>query len=475
LLARSTALAILFAGSLAGGVCAADNAFAADFSLPKASECVVQISGRISPGDFKRFRSFAEAELPPAHPESSFNKTVCLNSPGGDLGEAALFARYIFEQGIGTVVDEGQRCFSACAIMFMMGTAIGAELGYINRRLHVRGSLGFHRPVLDVSSSAPSDSDRLLSRAYDAAMARAMDLLIVANNRAPWGNVQMMKPDLVQAMLQHQGDDFFLIDTVDKAGRWEIEVFGFDYPSLTTEEQAYYACENSLQWSIGTTEDDITYATVNRLPPKPTASADMAKATAIRSSDGSTAFEVTGREAGYASVGCYVSQPKGYTNPVGCGVNEYTRVTVGAAACTADNYEEMMLALNALAIFNPKLKLAEIPDYLATTAEPRKAEVSIPAAPSVTHPRCYVLRGTSVLDEKRCTMEESAKKLLGRDANVTSFQWPEGTRTVVVRYVDDGSVELNGVSTTPYSRDGYDSCYHNSNTGNDFCYARSLH
>jgi hypothetical protein len=69
----------------------------------------------------------------------------------------------------------------------------------------------------------------------------------------------MMKPDLIQEMLRNVGTEMYLIDTIDKVGRWEIELFGFDDPPLLDIEQAHYACENALQWQSGLTTEDITY------------------------------------------------------------------------------------------------------------------------------------------------------------------------------------------------------------------------
>ncbi|MGO7690430.1 hypothetical protein ACC696_38560, partial [Rhizobium ruizarguesonis] len=59
----------------------------------------------------------------------------------------------------------------------------------------------------------------------------------------------MMKPDLIQAMLSHFGNDLYYIDTVDKAGRFEIELFGGCESTGLTEAQAYYACENGFHSS----------------------------------------------------------------------------------------------------------------------------------------------------------------------------------------------------------------------------------
>ncbi|TWF47940.1 hypothetical protein FHW37_1093 [Neorhizobium alkalisoli] len=62
--------------------------------------------------------------------------------------------------------------------------------------------------------------------------------MILANNHFPWSNSTMMRPDLVQQMLDHIGNDLFYIDTVEKAGGFEIDILGMPKGNGLTQEQA---------------------------------------------------------------------------------------------------------------------------------------------------------------------------------------------------------------------------------------------
>ncbi len=80
--------------------------------------------------------------------ESSSADTICLNSPGGSVLEGVKLAKQFYKQGVGTVIPAGAECHSMCAILFMMGIAQGPEVSFVNRKLHVTGTLGFHRPIV---------------------------------------------------------------------------------------------------------------------------------------------------------------------------------------------------------------------------------------------------------------------------------------------------------------------------------------
>jgi len=191
---------------------------AATIGKSDSSNCVMVIRGEIVQGDFDKFVALAKVLLPGNDGESTSRDTVCLDSPGGKLAEGVKFAKYFYHDGVGTVIDDGQECYSACAIMFMMGTATGDEVAFANRKLHVGGKLGFHRPFADIPSGTAIDSGALRF-AYAAAFSSALDLIAVANSKSPWSSQPMMKPDLIQGMLQHIGNDMLMIDTVDKVGR----------------------------------------------------------------------------------------------------------------------------------------------------------------------------------------------------------------------------------------------------------------
>lgn len=413
---------------------------AATITKSSSINCVLAIEGDIRAGDFEKFLEM-EKLFPPHDGESSSNARVCLNSRGGSLTEGVRFAAHFYKNGIGTVVDAGQGCYSSCAIMFMMGVATGDEVSFVNRRLHIHGSLGFHRPYINIKSEGPAEPETL-SAAYDNALKSALDLIALANSKAPWSREPVLKPDLLQAMLQHVGRDMFEIDTVDKAGRWDVELFGHRDPALLTEEQAYYACQNSLTWPSSLTTDDITFNDQLRGGVK-----------RVDTPDATPAFQVEGYNNGYVYAGCIISSRGGAL--YGCGIDETTSVILGSGNCDETNFTDRSHTLNLISVHNPTTAKSSLGDLIASKSA-----------------RCAVLKGPETIDDEPCDVEEIALAGAGLpDAKaVTHYKWPSGGRTVVVHY--EGRIEINGVRTEETRRPGLGLCYHNSNTGNLFCVQR---
>jgi hypothetical protein len=246
------------------------------------------------------------------------------------------------------VIGDGQSCVSACAVMFMMGIAKGEEVSFINRKLHVGGELGFHRPYTAIDTDQLVTA-RALNFAYDAAFEAAMKLLIIANNKTPWSNSQMMKPDLIQLMLQHVGSDLFLVDTIDKVGRFEIELFDFDPPKLLNEEQAFYACENSFSWQYGLTKENKKYLGLKKSYDE--SGTPLSKP--LSNKRGDVAYQVTGLDSGYVDASCVISGSG--KNLEGCGLNESTSVTLGQGACNGDNSQYLTLRRRSFRLENLEL------------------------------------------------------------------------------------------------------------------------
>src|SRR5690606_32690653 len=143
-----------------------------------------------------------------------------------------------YETGVGTVVRSGDLCASACALMFMMGRASGSEVSFINRKLHIGGVLGFHRPSLQLLTDDAFGS-RDIEASYDMAVTSVVDYIVLANKTAPWSNQPMVLADLVERIFATPSDEMYFIDTVEQAARWDIELIGVRYPSAIDEERAY--------------------------------------------------------------------------------------------------------------------------------------------------------------------------------------------------------------------------------------------
>lgn len=410
---------------------------AANIKPVETPECKIRLDGEIKRGDFAAFLAIAATTLKGEQGESTAKDVICLNSPGGSLSEGALFAQYFYKNGVGTSIGDSDQCYSVCAVMFMMGVAKGAEVSFVNRRLHILGSLGFHRPYLDIAEEGLIEK-KALSVAYDAAFESALDLLAIANSKAPWSNEAMLPSDLLQSMLKHIGADLFLIDTVDKAGRWKIEIFGYQVPKSLTPDRAFYVCENSLQWQIATTDEDITFERF--------AIGNLNIVQTTTSEGGEDIFVVTGLASGYAYEGCIVASGKAGLSA--CGADEYSSTTLGDGMCGVEDFERKLTSnISPLAMFNPRRTLASLgkPETGATL-------------------RCIVIRAGIAVDDELCALEWQlqAKK------QIVKFTWASGAQTVLT--YADGNFTINGSATARETSPIFGDCFQNPVTGNDFCY-----
>jgi len=411
--------------------------------------CILEIVGPIEQGDYEEFVKIAKEEFPGSDGESTRRDIVCLNSPGGSLSEGVLFAKNFLKMGISTVVRANESCFSVCAIMFMMGSFTGDEVKGLSRKLHVKGTLGFHRPYLQIDEQKLVDV-KLLALAYDAAFAAALDLISIANTSAPWSADPMMKSDLVEVMLSHIGNEFFYIDNVDKAGRWDIQLYGYTVPKTSTLERAFYSCENTLQWQMGTTKKNTALEFVYLRGYIPTLPINSE-----RNKEGQTVMSITGLDSGYVNENCLITVDA--ERILGCGFDENTSVSFGSNECTLNTSSKRYSYTTELSQIYAWTTLKE----LALRSE-KQILVARPA-------RCFVFSGTTELDNQLCFAGFGGKVSL--DQPTISFLWPSGSKTVL-EITKDGPL-INGSRAVSNYRQGFDQCFENTISGNVFCFRAS--
>lgn len=231
-------LLILAAAFLCNSVMAAEIVRSTD------PECRLDIEGPIEVGDFQRLEALKD-HLIVDNGESTSASVVCLNSPGGNLVEGLRMARFFLEEGVGTRIRAGKECQSVCAIMFMMGNARGPEVAFLNRRMHVNSTLGFHRPYLSMGEARLFTSGDV-EAAYDIGVASIYELMSLANNSTPWHDSRMIEPDLMEFMTGTPGAEMFVIRTVEQAIRWQIEIDGIPELAQLRRPHLMFACENAL-------------------------------------------------------------------------------------------------------------------------------------------------------------------------------------------------------------------------------------
>ncbi|WP_245279697.1 hypothetical protein [Rhizobium leguminosarum] len=453
---------ILFAGRstaawvvgflVALGLFAAESARAAEVTKSATDICVLRLEGEIVDGDLARLKNLASANFKGFDGESSSHDTLCLNSPGGSVVEGVKLADFIYKTGIGTVIDKGDECYSICSVMFMMGIAQGPEVNFVNRKLNVAGKLGFHRPYLAIDSDEMINV-KALAIAHDAAIESITQLMVLANNQVPWSNSTMMKPDLIQAMLSHIGNGLYYIDTVDKAGRFEIELFGGGESTGLTEAQAYYACENGFHWQVGLIGKDTDYQRLRLQLGTNGAGDGIVKLV----SDGPLGrlFAVTSEDEGYSEARCLIGLKNGYVQ--GCGYNGMYNVSVGQGQCTPENFEERAQSIPRVSLLKPGLSLGQL-EGAAVNADDG-------AAPAT----CAIFSASGETEQEKCSVRfANSTGADGQKASKWEFTWPTGNKTIVQR--QGKQLRINGKEASMNFAEGYAMCAVNAESGNRFCF-----
>ncbi|MEP3630988.1 MAG: hypothetical protein ABJN04_13395 [Hyphomicrobiales bacterium] len=412
--------------------------------------CVIEIVGEIKQGDFQSFVNESKRLFPGHDGESSRRDIVCLNSHGGSLAEGVLFSRYFTKNGVATVIRADEDCYSICAVMFMMGSVTGeGEVSTgISRKLHVKGTLGFHRPYLPINADF-NINVRALTIIYNEGFNSAVDLIALANQLSTWSHEPRMKPDLVEKMLSHVGNDFFVIDNVDKAGRWDITLFGFEPPKMSLIERAFYSCENTLQWKVGTTNSNtaLEFLLLNRRR-------HFFKTETTPQGD--KVISIRGLDTGYVEEWCLMREQKEFL--AGCGVDQNTSVSMGSNECnlnTSIEHYEYVSDLSQISAWTTLKQLALMSENSLPPFQPAK---------------CYVLEGENTADEEVCFA------ILNRELfpSVTSvdFTWPSGAKTNIE--VSGNNEYINGNRAESKHKEGFSQCFDNSATGKTFCYKAAM-
>lgn len=222
---------------------------AADIEAVEGDDCQTRLSGQFLKGDADRLIAWYAAKG--IEPGYIHGEALCLDSPGGALAEALKMGRHLHDHGIRTRLEAGASCLSACAVLFMLGTEYldhGAGDGHnADRRMHVTAKLGFHRPELRLPEGG-SVSNAQLERAYDLAIQTALEYIRLANLSSL--RETYIPSDLIEVMMERYGEDYFYIDTVGKAGRWNIGLDGMVPPRRLDAESALNACNNLAMWQL---------------------------------------------------------------------------------------------------------------------------------------------------------------------------------------------------------------------------------
>jgi hypothetical protein len=219
---------------------------------PFVPNCNIRLAGDIAPQDLTKL----EQVMRRLRNTKDKNFYLCLDSQGGSYQHGIALARFLLGPdgaNLGTVIEAYKGCYSACALIFMAGNKKGATCQFPERYLHVRGKLGFHAPYLSSLGQGSYDRQTVIN-AFRAAQKGTQQLIEVFGvsagsnvvSASPW-----VSPSLFQLLLSQDPETFFMIDNIDKAGRWGISLYGYKVPYYTRNpdfDGIRRACWNTQNW-----------------------------------------------------------------------------------------------------------------------------------------------------------------------------------------------------------------------------------
>lgn len=215
--------------------------------------CTHQFQGIVDAGDLDLFSAL------PSDPQV----VICLDSPGGSFMEGIAIGEYLREAGIGTLLEAGATCESACALVFMSGTYVADEIRFKDpqdpdyvedwqlgpwpwRSMHPTARLGLHAPRLNVPEGQYDEATVTL--AYDAALRSLSEFSTRLMQTGPSDPI-LFNPDLFSILIATPHDQMFYIDTVDLAGRFDIRVGPVIPPTTLSEDSLIQACITYFRWA----------------------------------------------------------------------------------------------------------------------------------------------------------------------------------------------------------------------------------
>jgi len=177
----------------------------------------------------------------------SSDRAVCLNSPGGSYMAGREIAQQVHDRGLTTRINAKSECFSACALIFMAGRINGAESDTVSRYLHVDGKLGFHAPYFDLARDETINGEQAANLVRLSSIVIS-DFISFGSSRSIFNIQPMISSSLLAQMLAMGPDELSVVDTVEKAARWNIQLEGIRGSELVGREGAVRACLNFQAW-----------------------------------------------------------------------------------------------------------------------------------------------------------------------------------------------------------------------------------
>lgn len=381
------------------------------YVLDANTKCTHRFTGLFSSGDASKII----AARPPL---------LCLDSPGGSLIEALQLTQSMELNPIATKIEEGARCESACALVFMAGAFHPDESEKsVSRHLHPLGKLGFHAPDLQIPDG--NYNKQTVKKAYEVAL-QSMSVIIRDLVQRKGGVGSAMKPSLLGKMLDTPATSMFYVTTVDDAGRWDIQVGPLRGVERPTKKKLIRACINAYQWRV---DETARFANTNL-----------------------TWFDDPARKKGVVKGQVLISEML----ETGCNF-ELNKNALNPISMKFDDGQQYYPA--TITYHDPNLRLT---DLFKGRKTPRPDEVP--------NGFCYLDRRqpNARNDSSRCihrTSRTGAKK-------IDTYEWPSGKTTTTLS--ENGRLYIDGaLSKNSHSSPSQGDCTENPKDNTVFCYRKA--
>ena len=393
------------------------TASSADIELTSGGVCKASVKGEIVSGDFEKISSL-KSEFIVHNGESTSESIVCLDSPGGSFFEGLKIARLFYDEGIGTYIGPNSSCYSVCAIIFMMGRSRGYEVEGINRTLHIKGGLGFHRPYITLENTQKYTSSDV-NEAFDFGVHGIFELMNLATLPAPWQAGQMMPPDLVRIMLKTPQEGLHYVSKVEEVVHWQISVDGLPDISSLTEKNLFFGCENMLSRPVArasslNSDDGYFSNAIFKFVPLDSYTLETVISPIVGQSGPSGTFTVANLRSGYVGVFCNVSSTR-TDFVVACGEDQTTDTRLGDC-----NEQYGMRYGPKVAFYHPQTQLLAL--SLVSYQNEDAARIT----------ECRVInKAGEEIDKDLCLQTVTSERNQGGNGTMHRFHWPSGAVTVV--------------------------------------------
>lgn len=398
--------------------------------------CTHRFTGSLENGDAALFEAIAT--------DNENFAMLCLDSPGGSFGEAIRIAKLFSDKNIGTRIEAGATCESACALIFMAGRHVSNQTENITRLriLHPQGRLGFHAPALVIPEGAYQAET--VNRAYNVALgtvSSAISEIIQSGTPDAGDNIRM---SLLGTMLSTPSDSMHYITTTGEAGRWQIELGPLDMPFPKDNTSLVRGCLNAWSWQFDRAAGPETW----EFPVRPT-------------DEDPNAFDVTISEISGDSCRIYFS-----------GAEYPAALTLSGRSGKGEVYFE------AWGFTGPDTKIASLRG-LPLDGKPVPVNLApVPApSPSPTSPafeangECTVGNAPAYKDKEPCRRSVEERTANGSKSLVMTYLWPSGAQTVIVRAPDGDTIDGAPTAVTAHVSTAAGECALNPKSGNLFCFA----